>query len=157
MSIDLSSINSSISNLVGRYSKSVDLSGKEPKNINDLIRSRANELMSNRKGLADYIGKKDSFTYSSNRNSSSNLESALSYMKTTTGMSAIEKYKYIMEQGKNGNAIDTSEPDPEKLLSKSEKIIQRALTQGLGETDSLKLSQALQAKQIALSRLNIVG
>lgn len=157
MSIDLSSINSSISNLVSRYSKSNDPEDKEPKSATTLIRNKANEIMSNRKGLADYIGKKDSFTYSSSSNSSNNLESIIASMKNTTGMSAIEKYKYIMEQGKNSDVIDTSEPDPEKLLNKSEKIIQKALTQGLGETETLKLSQALQAKQIALSRLDIVG
>ena len=78
-------------------------------------------------------------------------------MKNTSSMSAIEKYKYMMEQANNSDRIDTTEPDAEKLLSKSEQIIQKALTQGISVSDTVNLNKALTAKQVALSRLDMLG
>ncbi len=85
------------------------------------------------------------------------LLSAVSKMKSTNGMSSIEKYKYMMEQAQNSDKVDITEPDAEKLLSKSEKIIQKALNQGISVTDTVALSRALTAKQIAMSRLDMLG
>ncbi|MBQ2593400.1 MAG: hypothetical protein II567_09000, partial [Candidatus Riflebacteria bacterium] len=87
----------------------------------------------------------------------SNLLSAVSKMKSTNGMSPIEKYKYMMEQIRNTEKIDTTEPDAEKLLSESEKIIQKAMTQGISASDTVNLNRALTAKQIALQRLDMLG
>ena len=160
MSIDLSSYNSSISSILTRHSTSSTKkeNTNETANVNEQIRNYANDMMSTRKGLADYMNSKsDSFENLSSLKSSQNLLSAVSKMKNTTNMSSIEKYKYMMEQAQNSDKINTSEPNAEKLLSQSEQIIQKALIQGLSEADTANLSQALNAKRVALSRLDMLG
>ena len=158
MSIDLSSINGSISSLYNRFFTSKTNSENESSDVKEQIRSYANKMMTSRKNLTDYINStKDSFNGITENESSSKLLSAVSKMKNTSSMSAIEKYKYMMEQAQNSEIIDTSEPDPEKLLSKSEQIIQKVLTQGISAGDTVKLSKALTAKQVALSRLDMLG
>ncbi len=163
MSIDLSSINGSISALQNRY----NTSGKpdsETKDVNEQIRAQAKNLISNRKTLVDYLDAKDKISFTSNLlqnketdSEKTSLEKAIAKMKNTTGMTPIEKYKYMMEQAQNMERVDTTEPDAEKLLSESEKIIQQAMTQGITTADTVRLTQALTAKQIALSRLDMVA
>ena len=128
--------------------------------MKEQVRNYAGNLVNNRKGLIDYmdnVNGKDSFGTMTNNGVESNLLSAVSRMKSTNGMSPIEKYKYMMEQLQNTDKIDTTEPDAEKLLSNSEKIIQKALTQGISASDTVNLNRALTAKQIALSRLDMLG
>lgn len=159
MGIDLSSLNSSISSFFNRYSTS-DTKDKESNDVKEQVRNYAGNLVNNRKGLIDYmdnVNGKDSFGTMTNNGVESNLLSAVSRMKSTNGMSPIEKYKYMMEQLQNTDKIDTTEPDAEKLLSNSEKIIQKALTQGISASDTVNLNRALTAKQIALSRLDMLG
>ena len=158
MSIDLSSISSSISNLYNSYFTSKTNNENESSDVKEQIKNYASKMLTSRKSLADYMkSTKDSFNGITENESSSKLLSAVSKMKNTSSMSAIEKYKYMMEQAQNNEIIDTSEPDAEKLLSKSEQIIQKVLTQGLSAGDSVKLSKALTAKQVALSRLDMLG
>ena len=159
MGIDLSSLNSSISSFFNRYSTS-DTKEKESNDVNEQIRNYASNLVNNRKGLVDYmenVNGKDNFGTLTKNGTDSYLLSAVSKMKSTNGMSPIEKYKYMMEQFQNTDKIDTTEPDAEKLLSNSEKIIQKALTQGISASDTVNLNRALTAKQIALSRLDMLG
>lgn len=165
MSMDLSSIKSSLSTLSNLYNTS-DKTENESKDVNEQIRTQAKELINNRKTLVDYLDSKDKVSFTSNllKNDSktedaqnTSLLRAMKGMKSTTGMSPIEKYKYMMEQAQNMETVDTTEPDAEKLLSKSEKIIQQAMTQGITTADTVRLTQALTAKQIALSRLDMIG
>ena len=163
MSIDLSSINGSISALQNRYSTS-DKPDSETKDVNEQIRAQAKNLISNRKTLVDYLDAKDKVSFTSNLlqnketdSEKTSLQKAIAKMKNTTGMTPIEKYKYMMEQAQNMERVDTTEPDAEKLLSESEKIIQQAMTQGITTADTVRLTQALTAKQIALSRLDMVA
>lgn len=159
MSVDLTSLSSTISNLYSRYSTSAkNTKENDSADVNKQIRDYASNMMSTRKSLADYMdSKSDSFENLSSVNSSQKMMNAISQMKNTTTMSSVEKYKYMMEQAQNSKKIDTSEPDAEKLLSQSESIIQKALTQGLSENDVANLSQALNAKRVALSRLDMIG
>ncbi len=161
MSIDVSSINSSIYALINRGGNSTIAGNKEEEatDINTVARNIASNMMATRKGLVDYV-KKDTFTFSSDQNTSKtnkSLMDAVATMKPMTGMSSIEKYKYMMEQAQNMAKVDTTEPDAEKLLSQSEKIIQQALSQGISASDTINLTKALNAKQIALSRLDMIG
>ena len=165
MSMDLSSIKSSLSTLSNLYNTS-DKTENESKDVNEQIRTQAKELINNRKTLVNYLDSKDKVSFTSNllKNDSktedaqnTSLLRAMKSMKSTTGMSPIEKYKYMMEQAQNMETVDTTEPDAEKLLSKSEKIIQQAMTQGITTADTVRLTQALTAKQIALSRLDMVA
>ena len=159
MGIDLSSLNSSISSFFNRYSTS-DTKEKELNDVKEQVRNYAGNLVNNRKGLVDYmenVNGKDTFGTMTDNGVESNLLKAVSKMKSTNGMSPIEKYKYMMEQIQNTDKIDTTEPDAEKLLSNSEKIIQKALTQGISASDTVSLNRALTAKQIALSRLDMLG
>ena len=137
MSIDISSLNDSIASKISQCKTS----GKDSVSVNQQIRNLAKDFIAN----------------SSNPNCASHVTSALSNMKTTNGMSAIEKYKYILEQAKNSNKVDTEEPNAEKLLSESEKVIQMTLARKISQRDSINLREALMAKQIALSRLNLLG
>ena len=158
MSIDLSSISGSISNLYNSYFTSKSNNENESKDVKEQIKDYASKMMTSRRNLADYMkNTEDSFNGITGNESSSKLISAISKMKSTNSMSSIEKYKYMMEQAQNFETIDTSEPDAEKLLSKSEQIIQKVLTQGISAGDSVKLSKALTAKQVALSRLDMIG
>ncbi len=157
MSLDLSSLNGSISSFFNRHFTSTN-NNNESDDIKTQIRDYAKNIISNRKNLSDYISSsQDSFENLSDTNVNSSLLSAVSKMKNTSSMSAIEKYKYMMEQANNSDRIDTTEPDAEKLLSKSEQIIQKALTQGISVSDTVNLSKALTAKQVALSRLDMLG
>ena len=160
MSIDLSSFNSSISSLITHRSTSVTKkeNDKDSSDVKEQMRTYANDIMSTRKNLTDYMNSKsDSFENLSSSKSSQNLLSVVSTMKNTTNMSSIEKYKYMLEQAQNSVKINTSEPNAEKLLSQSEQIIQKALIQGISEADTASLSQALTAKRVALSRLDMIG
>lgn len=161
MSIDLSSINGTISSLLNRNSSlnaNKDKSNTTTSDTNEQLRAHVQQMMTTRKGLVDYLDNNinDTFTASSDFQNSSIL-SSISQMKNTTGMSSIEKYKYMLEQAKNASRIDTTEPDAEKLLSQSEKVIQQALSQGISVSDTVNLNRALTAKQIALSRLDMLG
>ena len=113
MGIDLSSLNSSISSSFNRYSTS-DTKEKESNDVKEQIRNYASNLVNNRKSLADYmesVNGKDTFGTLTKNGAESNLLSAVSKMKSTNGMSPIEKYKYMMEQLRNTEKIDTTEPD----------------------------------------------
>ena len=159
MGIDLSSLNSSISSFFNRYSTS-DTKEKESNDVKEQIRNYASNLVNNRKSLADYMESvtgKDTFGTQTNNGIETKLLSAVSKMKSTNGMSPIEKYKYMMEQLQNTEKVDTTEPNAEKLLSESEKIIQKAMTQGISSSDTVNLNRALTAKRIALSRLDMLG
>ena len=161
MSVDLSSVSSTISSLLNHSSTSTSTNKSENKSTDVKGKSKeyASNIMSTRKSLADYMdnSKGDSFENLSSVKSAQNIYSAISQMKSTTNMSSIERYKYMMEQAQNSIKINTSEPNAEKLLSQSDSIIQKALTQGISETDSINLSQALNAKRVALSRLDMLG
>lgn len=158
MSIDLSSLNS-ISAFFNRYSSNNnDNKENESLDVNSQIRDYAKNLMSTRKNLSDYMNiNSDSFNSIESLGNSKNLLSAISKMKSTNGMSSIEKYKYMMEQAQNSKKIDLSETDPEKLLNESQKIIRETLTDGLKVSDIDNLNEALAAKHIALSRLDLLG
>ena len=159
MGIDLSSINSSISSLINRFSTNNQANSSDSADVKSQIRQYANSIVTNRKNLSNYMESKDNNTFGTVTNDSvqNSLLSAVSKMKSTNGMSSIEKYKYMMEQAQNSDKVDITEPDAEKLLSKSEKIIQKALNQGISVTDTVALSRALTAKQIAMSRLDMIG
>ena len=159
MVIDLSSINSSISSLINRFSTNNQANSSDSADVKSQIRQYANSIVTNRKNLSNYMESKDNNTFGTVTNDSvqNSLLAAVSKMKSTNGMSSIEKYKYMMEQAQNSDTVDITEPDAEKLLSKSEKIIQKALNQGISVTDTVALSRALTAKQIAMSRLDMLG
>ena len=161
MSVDLSSVSSTISSLLNHSSTSTSTNKSENKStdVKGKFKEYASNIMSTRKSLADYMdnSKGDSFENLSSVKSAQNIYSAISQMKSTTNMSSIERYKYMMEQAQNSIKINTSEPNAEKLLSQSDSIIQKALTQGISATDSINLSQALNAKRVALSRLDMLG
>ena len=159
MSIDLSSISSSISSFFNRNSTSNNTNKEnESLDVNTQIRDYAKNLMSSRKSLADYMySPSDSFENITSLSNSNKLLRAISKMKNTNNMSSIEKYKYMMEQAQEAKKIDTTEPDPEKLLSESQKIIRQTLTNGLKISDIDDLNEALAAKHIALSRLDLLG
>ena len=159
MGIDLSSINSSISSLINRFSTNNQANSSDSADVKSQIRQYANSIVTNRKNLSNYMESKDNNTFGTVTNDSvqNSLLAAVSKMKSTNGMSSIEKYKYMMEQAQNSDTVDITEPDAEKLLSKSEKIIQKALNQGISVTDTVALSRALTAKQIAMSRLDMLG
>lgn len=159
MGIDLSSINSSISSLINRFSTNNQANSSDSADVKSQIRQYANSIVTNRKNLSNYMESKDNNTFGTLSDDSvqNKLLSAVSKMKSTNGMSSIEKYKYMMEQAQNSDKVDITEPDAEKLLSKSEKIIQKALNQGISVTDTVALSRALTAKQIAMSRLDMLG
>lgn len=165
MSIGLSSLSNSISNLFNVSNTSKNQENKSA-DVNEQIRNQAKNLMYNRKSLANYLGTTDRVSFTSNianqlienqNTDLSELQSAISSMRNTNGMSSIEKYKYMMEQAQNTPKIDTTEPDAEKLLSVSEKVIQQTLAQGISESDYINLNRALTAKHIALSRLDMLG
>ena len=159
MGIDLSSINSSISSLINRFSTNNQANSSDSADVKSQIRQYANSIVTNRKNLSNYMESKGNNTFGTLSDDSvqNKLLSVVSKMKSTNGMSSIEKYKYMMEQAQNSDKVDITEPDAEKLLSKSEKIIQKALNQGISVTDTVALSRALTAKQIAMSRLDMLG
>lgn len=159
MNIGLSSLGSSISSLFNRSDTSKTTENKSI-DVNERAQIQAQSLMLNRNDLSSYLNIKDTTEFSSAdiiQKTNIKLRSALSKMKSTNGMSAIDKYKYMMEQAKDSIKVDTTEPDAEKLLSNSEKVIQDALSQGISSSDVVNLNRALTAKQIALSRLDMLG
>ncbi len=157
MSLDLSSLNNSISSIVNRFSTYSSNNKNESLDVKDQIRNYASNLLKSRKNLANYMkSDNDSLGTLKNNEVESSILKAVSKMKTTSGMSSIQKYKYMMEQAKNMEQVDLTEPDAEKLLSQSENIIQKALlTQGTNSINSVNLNKAITAKQVALSRLDM--
>ncbi|MDD3000680.1 MAG: hypothetical protein PHF29_02885 [Candidatus Riflebacteria bacterium] len=104
--------------------------------------------------LNDYIDegkkKKSSVTDAFTMNTSSTSESNYSQL------SALEKYRYILSQSQKIDVNDAIN-QPEKTLKEAEKIIDRTLKQGLSDADKANLQKALQAKQIAQQRLDMIG
>jgi hypothetical protein len=104
--------------------------------------------------LNDYIDqdkkKKSSAVDSFTMNSGSTAESNYGQLN------ALEKYRYILSQSQKIDVNDAIN-QPEKTLEEAEKIIERTLKQGLSDADKANLQKALQAKQIAQQRLDMLG
>ena len=154
MSLNISSVSSSIlQNIVGKL-------GLNNSNANNQdLQNAINKVNTkSRPTLLDYMDGKEP---QKNKKSVSDYLSLFSGNTNETGyeqMSGIEKYKYIQAQAQ-AKDIEYSNiiTNPEEALDSAEKIIQRTLAQGLSDNDIDNLQKALQAKQIALSRINTLA
>lgn len=154
MSLNISSVNSSI---LQNITSKLGLNNSNTNN-DELQKALNKANTASRPTLYDYI---DGKAPQKNKKSITDYLSLYSGNNNETGyeqMSGIDKYKYIQAQAQakdiEYNNVITN---PQEALESAEKIIQRTLAQGVSENDIDNLQKALQAKQIALSRLNMLA
>ena len=154
MSLNISSVNSSI---LQNITSKLGLNNSNTNN-DELQKALNKANTASRPTLYDYIDGKEP---QKNKKSITDYLSLYSGNNNETGyekMSGIDKYKYIQAQAQakdiEYNNVITN---PQEALESAEKIIQRTLAQGVSENDIDNLQKALQAKQIALSRLNMLA
>jgi hypothetical protein len=90
----------------------------------------------------------DSFTLTDN--ASATRESNYSQLD------AIEKYRHMLTQSQKLNVVNAIN-QPEKTIKEMDKIIERTLRQGVSPEDQANLQKALQTKQIAQKRLDMLA
>lgn len=71
-------------------------------------------------------------------------------------LDAIEKYRHMLTQSQKLNVVNAIN-QPEKTIKEMDKIIERTLRQGMTPEDQANLQRALQTKQIAQKRLDMLA